>query len=87
MKSSYMIKLLGAGCLTLLIGVSLPVAEGQTTTGSIYGTVTDPTGGIILHSSVMAINAATGSSHAAASDGPGNYVFPSLDPGTYNITV
>lgn len=87
MKSSYIFRLLGAGCLTLLTGVMPPVAEGQTTTGSIYGTVADSTGGVIPRSSVTAIDAATGSSHAAASDGSGNYVFPSLDPGAYNITV
>lgn len=70
--------------LMLYAGVE---GRAQTTTGSIYGTVTDPSGGVIPHASVTAVNAGTGFTHAAVSDGTGNYVFPSLDPGSYNITV
>lgn len=71
--------------VTLFVTLSAPEARAQTTTGSIYGSVSDPTGGVIPHASVTATNAATGSTHKAASDGSGNYIFPALDPGTYNI--
>lgn len=62
-------------------------ASGQTTTGSIYGTVTDPTGALIPGASVRAVNAQTGTAQHTQSNSSGNYVFPSLVPGDYSLSV
>jgi hypothetical protein len=59
----------------------------QSTTGSIYGTVVDPTGAIIPQATVTATNTATAAVSTRTTDPSGNYTFPTLDPGSYKITV
>ncbi|HKF46652.1 MAG TPA: TonB-dependent receptor [Terracidiphilus sp.] len=70
----------------VLLGIALP-ATGQLDTGTIAGVVTDPAGKVVQGASVVAVQAATGSSYATQSSSAGLYVFPSLHPGTYQLTV
>jgi hypothetical protein len=62
-------------------------ASAQTTTGSIYGTVTDQTGGVIPNATVSVANTQTGISQTVQSNGSGNYIFPALVPGDYAVTT
>lgn len=62
-------------------------AAAQTTTGSIYGTVTDQTGAVIPGAVVTVTDDQTGIAHTAASDASGNYVFPELQPGSYTAST
>lgn len=62
-------------------------AIGQTTTGSIYGTVFDQQGNIIPTAAVTVTNTQTGEVHTARSNASGNYVFPALAPGDYSVLV
>ena len=76
------------GCLFLLIILMLTAsASAQTTTGSIYGTVVDATGGLIPAAPVKVTNVQTGETHTSRSDASGAYLFPVLDPGDYSVTV
>lgn len=63
------------------------ITFGQSTTGSIYGQITDPSNALIVGAGVTALNQATGVSYSGASDGQGNYAIFNLLPGTYNVTV
>jgi hypothetical protein len=56
-------------------------------TGSIQGTVADPTGAVIPGATVTITAASTQVKHTAHTDGSGVYVFPNLDIGTYSLTV
>src|SRR5579859_6982750 len=61
-------------CMALLAGTAL----GQTTTGSIFGTVTDQTGGVIANAAITATDVATGISRTTQSNASGNYLFPAV---------
>lgn len=56
-------------------------------TGSIEGTVTDPSGSVIAGAVVSAVNTATGVATQATSTGTGRFVISLLQPGTYDVNV
>ena len=60
---------------------------GQTITGAINGTITDPAGAAIPNASVTVTSVQTGIQQKAQSNGSGNYIFPALGVGDYTITV
>lgn len=55
--------------------------------GSISGTVTDATGAVIPDAEVTATQASTGLNLRTVTSSEGGYVFPSLAPSVYNISV
>lgn len=57
------------------------------TGGSISGTVTDQTGGVVPGATVALKNAALGTEYKATTDGTGSYSFPNLPVGDFNMTV
>src|ERR1051326_4022831 len=54
-------------------------------TGSITGTVKDPSGAVIPGVTITATNAAQGVQTKVTSDPRGSYTFPSLPVGQYNL--
>src|SRR5690349_10564426 len=62
-------------------------AMAQTTMGTITGVVTDSTHAVLAGASVVARNVATGVEAKTTTSGTGNYVLPSLQIGTYEVTV
>src|SRR5262252_371306 len=63
----------------------LCVATGAT--GSLIGTVTDPSGAVIVGAAVSATNRATGISRSTFSSSAGDYDIVILQPGRYQVTV
>lgn len=61
--------------------------NAQITGGSIQGIVTDPTKGALPHAQVTVTNVGTGVSTTTQTNDTGLYVFPTLIPGTYNLTA
>ena len=61
--------------------------HAQTTTGSIYGTVTDPGGATIPNCTVTAQNVATKVSQSTVTNGSGDYTFQTVDPGDYQVST
>ena len=57
------------------------------TTGSISGTVKDPSGAVIAGATIIATNTANGTETKATSDDNGLYAFPSLAVGRYTLKV
>src|ERR1700723_418775 len=75
---------------TLLFALTLAghtSAFGQGTTGSITGTVTDPTGAPTPGANVTVTQLATNRVHAATTSDAGTYTFPELAPGQYSIKI
>ncbi|HET8548487.1 MAG TPA: carboxypeptidase regulatory-like domain-containing protein [Bryobacteraceae bacterium] len=73
-----------AGAL-VLAGLSTCLA--QSTTGTITGLVTDSSGAVIPDAVVIATNSATGVRAQTVTSSTGNYVIPSLQVGTYELSV
>ncbi len=55
--------------------------------GSINGVVTDSSGAVVANADVTATQAGTGISQKTTTGGVGNYVFPTLAPSVYDISV
>lgn len=62
-------------------------AKAQTTTGSIYGTVTDTDGASVPEATVTMVNVETNESTAVMTNDSGAFVFPVVSPGTYKVTA
>jgi hypothetical protein len=78
------------GMVLLGLGLSLPVnLSAQTTisTGSIVGSVTDPSGAVIPNAVVTITNTATGQTTRVTTTSAGTYASGALLPGTYNVSV
>jgi hypothetical protein len=78
-----------AGLLLAILGYVLvaPLAFGQGGTGTITGTVTDPTGLAVAGANVEAKNSETGIVYTGASTAAGNYALANLPVGTYEVTA
>lgn len=59
----------------------------QTTGASVSGTVTDPTGAVVVGARIDARNTGTGVTSATLANDAGVYVFGTLQPGVYQFTV
>src|SRR5438309_4423336 len=68
--------------LSLAVGVS-----AQTFRGSINGTVTDPSGGVVPNATVKATQVATGIDHTTTTASDGAFAFQDMPLGLYKVTV
>src|SRR5579884_75354 len=59
----------------------------QKITGTISGTVTDPSGAVVPNATVTITNIATGLVRTVTTSDTGNYMAPDLPNGTYRILV
>ena len=62
-------------------------AQGASSTTSLTGMVVDKDGGVIPGASVVVKNNATGVSQTTITNATGVYSFPTLEPGTYSVTI
>lgn len=75
-------------CFAVLLTCLLTLtALGQQTTGSLSGTVSDPSGAIVTGATVTVVNTATGAERSAVSSGTGTFDFQALQPGTYTVSI
>ena len=74
----------------ILAGVLVFAARGELwaqTTGTIRGTVTDPSGAVIPGARITAILEQGSLTRGAQTSGEGTYVFPALPVGLYTVVV
>jgi hypothetical protein len=76
-----------AAACAFLFSACLWQLSGQTNEGIIAGTVLDPSGAAIEGAQVVAKNEATGSTYTATSEAGGNFRFPSVVIGKYDVTA
>src|SRR5216684_2138106 len=70
----------------LILGY-VSVCAGQTSTSLISGTVFDRSGAVVTGATVTAANEGTGAALKQLTNSAGLYAFPSIQVGTYTITV
>jgi outer membrane receptor protein involved in Fe transport len=63
------------------------VVDAQERTGSIAGSVRDSSGGVLPGATVQATSPSLVGAQTAVVDHEGNYRFPALTPGVYDVTV
>src|SRR5262249_16189304 len=73
--------------VVLSLTLALTPVVAQTSTGSIVGTVTDPSGGLVAGATVTVTNMDTSIAVKTATDASGNYVVTPLNVGRYSVTV
>ncbi len=84
-----------AGILSLVFGllfvlagfVSSPLASAQSTTATIAGTVTDPSGAVLVGAKVVATNTDTKVTHEDVTGKGGQFSIPLLLPGSYKLSA
>src|ERR1700689_5569171 len=69
-----------------VVSSGLP-AMGQSTFGSIVGTVQDQSGSVVPGATVTLVNVGSSAKHTATSSASGNYEFLNLDAGTYQVSI
>ncbi len=75
-----------AYCFSLLVATGLAFGQAGGT-GSIQGTITDPSGAVVANASVEAINVATGVKTDRKTTEAGFFVLSLLPAGDYNVTI
>jgi len=73
--------------IVLLVLAIATAALGQVSTGSIFGTIQDESGGAVSAAEVTAEREATGFARSVLTSGSGAYRFEELAPGIYSIRV
>ena len=71
--------------LTLLCILGCSRLLAQSTTGSIFGQVTDQSGSVVVKAQVTITNTLTGEAHSATTNEQGQYVIPQLPVGVYRV--
>ena len=73
--------------LPLLFSLLLPQASGQSVTGQISGTVTDPGGAVIAGAQIQLTNDLTKQTREFTSESTGSFIFTGLVPGAYSLRI
>src|SRR5713226_7699506 len=76
-----------AGLYLVLFNFSAAVNAQNVTTGTVIGTVTDPSGAAVPDAAVVLRNKATNSQATQNSNSAGQYTFANVAPGEYQDTV
>src|SRR5690242_11614980 len=72
---------------SLVLMAFTSAALAQLETGTLSGTVTDPSGAVVANAKITAKNLGTGLTRAASSTANGTYTIVSLPPGRYEVSV
>ena len=73
--------------LATFMALWTPLAQGQAVYGSIFGTVTDPSGAAINGAKVTVTDSRKGTSDTATTNDSGNYSVTHLIPDVYSVKV
>jgi hypothetical protein len=79
------LRLTGALCALLL--ASTVCSYGQAVNATVLGTITDSSGAVVANGKVIVTEVNTGVSHSGTANESGNYTFPDLPPGRYEVTA
>src|SRR5262249_5162461 len=72
---------------SVLLFIGSTAVHGQTNVGSIFGRVSDSSGGAIAGASVLLVNPATNEKLTVVTSETGDYVFNLVRPATYDMSA
>jgi|GEM_PF-5177102 len=73
--------------VSALFLASFATANAQQVFGTVFGTVTDPSGGALANAKVTLTDTNKGTSFEVTTDASGNYSKGQLIPDTYKVTI
>jgi len=73
--------------LVVCVGNSLPAWAQSTSTGTVAGSVTDPTGAVVAGAAVTLTDTSTNVARTTTTNKDGRYIYVDVNPGIYSITV
>ena len=73
--------------LVVCVGSSLPAWAQSTSTGTVAGSVTDPTGAVVAGATVTLTDIGTNTARTTTSNASGRYIYVDVNPGIYSIAV
>ena len=79
--------LLGFAAPLVFAALSTPALVAQTETGSVSGLVTDPTGALVPNATISITKTDTNTVRTASSDTGGQFRFPSIPAGIYQLNA
>ena len=85
-RSTAALSFLVTAALVLLIALT-PAAFAQVDRAELEGTITDPSGSVVVGATVKVVAADTGLTHEQPTNSKGYYRFPGLAVGRYKLTV
>ena len=85
MKTKFFLALGTLAVLALFCAVLTPQASAQAVYGSIFGTITDPSGAAVAGAKVTVTSASKGTTVEATTNTDGNYSVTHLIPDTYDV--
>ena len=71
--------------LACVLGISATTMFGQAVNGTLLGTLTDSSGAVVPAAKVTVTEQGTHIPHTTETNASGNYVFPNLPPGNYDV--
>ena len=74
-------------CFTVLLLLAGRLFAQAGATGTVLGTVTDSSGAIVANAKVTVTNTGTNVPFRTTTTSSGDYYAPSLNPGSYKVTV
>jgi hypothetical protein len=87
MQRNFLHRLIGVFAFGLMMAFAFGVALGQSTSGSVSGTVTDPNGALVPGATVQLSNPVSGYTRSAVTDTSGQYRFFNLPFDQYTVTA
>jgi len=72
--------------LVVCVGSALPAWAQSTDTGTVVGTVSDPSGAVVVGASVNLTDVSTSRSRTVQTNADGRYIFVNTIPGNYDLT-
>ncbi len=86
-RRGFRITLLALVCVLALLAPLTLVAQTTLSTGSVTGTVSDPSGALVSDAKVLVTNVDTGQKVELTSNAAGSFTTGPLQPGTYKVQV
>ena len=84
---SVVVTLLLPAATLLYMGSTSPLWAQSSNSGTVVGTVTDPSGAIVNGAEIVLTDTATKSSRKLTTNEAGRYIFVDVDPGVYELNV
>ena len=73
--------------LVVCVGGALPVWSQSASSGTVSGSVTDPSNAVVAGAAITLTDTSTNISRTANSNATGRYFFADVTPGTYSLTI